>query len=102
MGISIDIYMVLKAFDLSLCELSITIEGYEDTAQLIPLMLITCWYLYSRILIGVVIDSNDYFHASLRNLTCACKTSLSDADRLRERNIILLLLNGISKTCIAL
>ena len=35
--ISMDIYMVLKAFNLSLDELNMTIEGYEDTAQLIPI-----------------------------------------------------------------
>ena len=31
-----DIYMVLKTFDLLLDELNMTIVGYEDTAQLIP------------------------------------------------------------------
>ena len=36
-GISMDIYMILKAFNLSLDELNMTIEGYEDTAQLIPI-----------------------------------------------------------------
>jgi hypothetical protein len=34
--ISIDIYMVLKALDLSLDRLNMTIEGYGDIAQLIP------------------------------------------------------------------
>jgi len=36
-GISMDIYMVLKTFNLSLDELNMIIEGYEDTAQLIPI-----------------------------------------------------------------
>ena len=35
--ISIDIYMVLKTFDLLLDELNMTIVGYEDNAQLIPI-----------------------------------------------------------------
>ena len=35
-GISMDIYMVPKTFNLSLDELNMTIEGYEDIAQLNP------------------------------------------------------------------
>ena len=36
LGISMDIYMVPKTFNLSLDELNMTIEGYEDIAQLNP------------------------------------------------------------------
>ena len=37
-GISMDIYMVLKTFNLSLDELNMTIVVYEDTAQLISII----------------------------------------------------------------
>jgi len=77
-GISIDIYMVQKAFNLSLDELNMTIVGYEDTAQLIPINAYHRLIFCGRILIGVVIDSNEYSHISFRNLTCTCRISLSD------------------------
>ena len=74
-GISMDIYMVLKAFNLSLDELNMIIEGYEDTAQLIPINAYHRLIFCGRILIGVVIDSNEYSHIPFRNRTCACKIS---------------------------
>ena len=52
--ISIDIYMVLKTFDLLLDELNMTIVGYEDTAQLIPINAYHRLIFCGRILIGVI------------------------------------------------
>ena len=76
-GISMDIYMILKAFNLSLDELNMTIVGYEDTAQLIPINAYHRLIFCGRILIGVI-DSNEYSHIPFRNRTCACKILLSD------------------------
>ena len=52
--------MVPKAFNLSLDELNMTIVGYEDTTQLIPINAYHRLIFCGRILIGVVIDSNEY------------------------------------------
>ena len=69
--------MVPKAFNLSLDELNMTIVGYEDIAQLIPVNAYHGLIFCGRILIGVVIDPNEYSYVPFRNRTCACKISSS-------------------------